>query len=210
MYQNTHYTHQRNGVYYYARRIPSDLKGLYSHQRIVISLRTKVKRVAYNSASHLSHELESYWSSVRIRRLSKLYANSNIKEGVESSGVLMSEAIEYYLKLKGPGKTKTFASVIRRNLGYTIKYIGDRDLTDYSTTDAAKLRDGLFSQGLSSGSVKRVFSSVKAVAGLTIKEMGIGVPNPFLGVFIPNLDDSKKRLPQSNVYHHQATCTLFE
>ena len=198
MYQNTHYTHQRNGVYYYARRIPSDLKGLYSHQRIVISLRTKVRRVAYNSASHLSHELESYWSSVRIRRLSKLYANSNIKEGVESSGVLMSEAIEYYLKLKGSGKTKTFASVIRRNLGYTIKYIGDRDLTDYSTTDAAKLRDGLFLQGLSSGSVKRVFSSVKAVAGLTIKEMGIGVPNPFLGVFIPNLDDSKKRLPIPN------------
>ena len=195
MYQNIHYTHQRNGVYYYARRIPSDLKHLYSHQRIVISLRTKVKRVATNSAAHLSQELESYWSSIRIRKLSKLYTNSSLNDSVESSGVLMSEAIEHYLKIKGSEKSRSFANVVRRNLGYAIHYLGDRDLSSYSTTDAAKLRDKLFSKGLSSGSVKRVFSSVKAVTGLTIKEMGIGVPNPFLGVFIPNLNDSKKRLP---------------
>ncbi|CAC9599245.1 Phage integrase [uncultured Gammaproteobacteria bacterium] len=199
-------------MYYYARRIPSDLKHLYSHQRIVISLRTKVKRVATNGAAHLSQELESYWSSIRIRRLSKLYTNSSLDDSVESSGVLMSEAIEHYLKIKGTEKSRSFANVVRRDPGYAINYLGDRDLSSYNTTDAAKLRDKLFSKGLSSGSVKRVFSSVKAVTGLTIKEMGIGVPNPFLGVFIPNLNDAKKRLPipNKNIKAIQKACVLLD
>jgi hypothetical protein len=47
------------------------------------------------------------------------------------------------------------------------------------------LRDKLLDQGLSSSSVKRIFSTVKAVVGLIIKELGVGVPNPFLGVSMP-------------------------
>ena len=185
MYQNIHYIHQRNGVYYYARRIPSDLKGLYSNQRIVISLRTKLKKVAITSSSHLSHELESYWSSLRIKKLTKIYTNNQVEDGTRSSGTLISEAKDHYIKLKGTNKSKSFVNVVTRNIGYAIKYLGDKDLTNYTTLDAAKLRDKLLDQGLSSSSVKRIFSTVKAVVGLIIKELGVGVPNPFLGVSMP-------------------------
>ena len=212
MYQNIHYIHQRNGVYYYARRIPSDLKGLYSNQRIVISLRTKLKRVAITSSSHLSHELESYWSSLRIKKLTKIYTNNQVEDGTCSSGTLISEAKDYYIKLKGINKSKSFVNVVTRNIGYAIKYLGDKDLTNYTTLDAAKLRDKLLDQGLSSSSVKRIFSTVKAVVGLIIKELGVGIPNPFLGVYIPNLNDKKERkpIPVEDIKKIQDACVVID
>lgn len=212
MYQNIHYINQRNGVYYYARRIPSDLKGLYSNQRIVISLRTKLKRVAVTSSSHLSHELESYWSSLRIKKLTKIYTNNQVEDATRSSGTLISEAKDHYIKLKGTNKSKSFVNVVTRNIGYAIKYLGDKDLTRYTTLDAAKLRDKLLDQGLSSSSVKRIFSTVKAVVGLIIKELGVGIPNPFLGVYIPNLNDKKERkpIPVEGIKKIQDACVVVD
>jgi len=50
----TPYLYKRGSTYYYARRVPSDLLGCYSTNKIVISLRTRIKRAALLSASHLT------------------------------------------------------------------------------------------------------------------------------------------------------------
>ena len=48
---------------------------------------------------------------------------------------------------------------------------------------------------MSSLSVKRVFSSVRAVINLAIREHGLSVHNVFSGTFIPDDEVKKKRLP---------------
>ena len=48
---------------------------------------------------------------------------------------------------------------------------------------------------MSSSSVKRVFSSVRAVINLAIREHGLSVTNVFSGTFIPDDEVKKKRLP---------------
>ena len=51
---------------------------------------------------------------------------------------------------------------------------------------------------MSSSSVKRVFSSVRAVINLAIREHGIAANNVFSGTFIPDDKVKKKRLPIPN------------
>jgi len=40
-----------------------------------------------------------------------------------------------------------------------------------------------------------VFSSVKSIVNLAIKEQGLGISNPFSDVYMPDLDDTKQRKP---------------
>ena len=62
-------------------------------------------------------------------------------------------------------------------------------------SDAGRFRDYFFERGMSSLSVKRVFSSVRAVIKLAIREHGLSVSDVFSGTFIPDDEMKKKRLP---------------
>lgn len=190
------YIYKRGAIYYYSRRIPKDLSKHYDINRVIVSLRTKSKRIALQSSSHLSLELDSYWSSIRIKQI----ANSYIKHKISgkpstSTGVTVNEALDYYLNLKGANKTKLFFQYTNRSIKYLCECLGDRDLSEYNTSDAGTFRDALFKRGLVSSSVKRVFSSVKSIFNLIIREKGLGISNPFSDVYMPELDDVKRRKP---------------
>ena len=68
--------------------------------------------------------------------------------------------------------------------------MGHDDLAAIEISDAGWFGDYLFDQGMSSSSVKRVFSSVHAVINLAIREQGLFINNVFSGTFIP--DDEAK------------------
>ena len=51
---------------------------------------------------------------------------------------------------------------------------------------------------MDSSSVKRVFSSVKAIVNLAINELGVDSKNAFAGVYLASRGDAKKRKPLSN------------
>ena len=86
---NTSYLHIRGSTYYYSRRVPQDLQEKYSTKKIVVSLRTKSKRTALLSSSHLSMELEGYWSSIRIKRVVKKYIHTPDSSSLSLSGITM-------------------------------------------------------------------------------------------------------------------------
>ena len=48
--QNRAYFFKKRGIYYFSKRIPSDLKHLYQVQRLIQSLRTKCERKAKSQA----------------------------------------------------------------------------------------------------------------------------------------------------------------
>ena len=68
-----------------------------------------------------------------------------------------------------------------------IKVLGNRAIKSYSSSDASKFRDWLIEQGMSLSTVKRVFSSVKAVINLTIQEYGLDFNNPFAKIYMPEM-----------------------
>jgi len=55
----------------------------------------------------------------------------------------------------------------------------------------------LLDRGLASSSAKRIFASVRVMVNFIICEHGLKVSNPFLNVFFPELNDTKKRNPFS-------------
>ena len=58
-----------------------------------------------------------------------------------------------------------------------------------------RFRDYLFDRGMSSSSIKRTFSTVRAVINLSIKEHGLDWSNVFSGTYIPDDSGSAKRAP---------------
>ena len=91
----------------------------YDTKRIVMSLKTKSKRAALRSSSHLSLELDGYWSSIRIKRVAKRYTKRH-SESSNATGVNLSDALEHYLQLKGYNKTKLFYQAANRGIDYVV------------------------------------------------------------------------------------------
>ena len=59
------YLFRKRGVFYYSRRVPKDLWGLFRRQRVVFSLRTKARAKALKIASRVSLKLEDQWQGLR-------------------------------------------------------------------------------------------------------------------------------------------------
>ena len=208
--KSPHYLYRRNGTYYFTRQVPSDLQTRFNKNRVVISLRTPSEQKAINSANKLADRLETYWNTLRL----ELFHTKELKlsfldnEKVKSEKLKLSEALDVYIKLKGKGKDKLFYQTAKRNVSYTIECFGNVDINSLKPIDAGKYRDFLFNKGLSTSSVKRVFSSINAVINISINEIGINMINPFSGTFIP--DDNKKKtrlpIPIENIRNIQAEC----
>ena len=208
--KSPHYLYRRNGTYYFSRQVPSDLQTRFNKNRVVISLRTPSEQKAINSANKLADRLETYWNTLRL----ELFHTKELKlsfldnEKVKSEKLKLSEALDVYIKLKGKGKDKLFYQTAKRNVSYTIECFGNVDINSLKPIDAGKYRDFLFNKGLSTSSVRRVFSSINAVINISINEIGINMINPFSGTFIP--DDNKKKtrlpIPIENIRNIQAEC----
>ena len=90
----------------------------------------------------------------------------------------LSEATQQYLQLKDMGKAKTFHQDAPLNAGTVIEMCGDRVVTEYRTTDAGQVRDTLIDRGLNVISVRRSFTTIKAIIKLAIGEHGLDMRNP--------------------------------
>ena len=62
------YAFVKDGVFYFSRRVPSDLSQHYLSSRIQYSLRTKVARVALARAQKAAQQLDEYWYHLRLKQ----------------------------------------------------------------------------------------------------------------------------------------------
>jgi len=197
-YISNDYLTTRNGIYYFQRRVPTDVRSHYKSYSIAFSLKTRTRKIALRAASSLSFQLDEYWMSLRVNQLTSIHCRK-LKTSVNhaSSGASFSDAKDLYLKLKGQGKGESFVAYTERNFGYLIEAVGNKDLMDYAPADGGVFRDWLIKKGLASSSVKRVFSTIRAITNLAIAEYGLDMRSPFANVYFPELDDIKERLPVS-------------
>jgi integrase len=195
------YTFVKDSIYYFQKTIPVDLQHHYKSKRISFSLRTRSKRRAEETSRAIESKLNAYWLNLRLSTCN-LPGSHLLKSSSEptphSNAPTLTESLDVYIKLKGVGRSEYFITTAKRNIDYVIKCLGCRPIDQYTSADAAKYRDWLVEKGLASSSVKRVFSSVKAIVNLAINELGVDSKNPFAGVYLASRGDAKKRKPLSS------------
>ena len=197
-YISNDYLTSRNGIYYFQRRVPMDIRNHYHSHIIACSLKTRSRTIALKAAAKLSLELDNYWVTLRVNQLSTIHCKKlKLSQSIVNSGVTFLTAKDLYLKLKGQGKAPSFHTYTERNVQYVIQAIGNKDLSDYQTSDGGKFRDWLIKKGLASSSVKRVFATIRAITNLAIAEHGLDIRSPFASVYFPELDDVTTRQPVS-------------
>jgi len=200
----------RDGIYYYVRRVPCDLSEFYTVNRLSFSLKTKSVSTAVRFSNSISQRLEDYWLGLRLQKMDipaiSLVRTSDV--GTDYVGASISDALELYLRLKGKTKDAVFTRTATRNVGYVVKVLGDRPISSYSSSDAAEFRDWLIGKKMSIKTVKRVFSSVRAIVNLAIAENGIECINGFSKTYFPEdgQNQTRKPIPISYIQQVQALC----
>ena len=188
----------RDGVYYYVRRVPYDLTSHYDVKRLCFSLKTKSASAAVRASKSINQRLEDYWLGLRLQNMD-IPAIQVVKsnDNPQDNTIKLSQACELYLRLKGVGKDKVFIRTANRNTQYVTKLLGDRPISSYSSNEAAKFRDWCIDRGMGIKTVKRVFSSIRAIVNLAIAEEGLECSNAFAKTFFPNDESSNSRQPIS-------------
>jgi integrase len=203
------YLTQSNGIYYFIRRVPTDLSNQYRSNKIKISLRTRNPSKANRCARSITQRLDDYWLGLRLQKMdipaiNLLRTDSNHT----NNSFVLTDALDLYLKLKGSNKDKTFIRTAHRNTEYVIQVLGNKSVTAYSSSEAAEFRDWLINKGMGKSTVKRVFSSIRSIINLTITEKGLEGTNGFLGTFIPDglKETTRKPIPIEVIRDIQKTC----
>ena len=130
---------------------------------------------ANRAMKSINQRLDNYWLGLRLQKID-IPAISVLKtNGLSDSdkSPTLSDALSLYLSLKGACKDKVFVRTANRNIEYVIQVLGDRPIASYSSSDAAKFRDWLIGKGMNIKTVKRVFSSVRAIVNIAITEKGL-------------------------------------
>ena len=60
---------ERDGVFYFVRRVPVDVLPYYSSKRISISLKTKSASAAIRASKSINQRLEDYWLGLRLQNM---------------------------------------------------------------------------------------------------------------------------------------------
>ena len=208
-YTNPKYTYRKDGVFYFSKQVPSDVRSYYSKQRIILCLRAKSSAQAQQASKAVLAKLEDYWLKLRIKDLdvpASLLLNESLS--VTAGMPTIEDALNLYLDIKGVGRSELFFRAARRNVRYLVTALGLKTLDKYTTTDASRLREWLLKeQKISTSSVARVFASIKAMTNFAINELGLEIRNPFSGVYIPPSDAQKRHaISIENIRKIQAEC----
>ena len=203
------YIHKRGGVYQYIRRIPCDIRSHYKTDQLYFSLRTGSFVSANRLSRSITQKLDDYWLGIRLQKIDiPKIAIINASEPIPENGPPLSQATQFYLNLKGTGKSKTFKQAAIRNSGYLINLLGDRSIGEYSTADAGKLRTWLLEKELSIASIRRVFGTIRSIINLTISEYGLSCNNGFSRIYMPDETrvKSRKSIPVPDILKVQSIC----
>ena len=104
------YTFKNNGIWYFSRRVPADLRRHYKTGRIAYSLGTRLLRQARIRAVSDAAKLDRHWYIMRMsaddlpgKHMLDEAGSSNEVEGYQLSG-----ALSVYLRQKGAEQTSSF------------------------------------------------------------------------------------------------------
>jgi hypothetical protein len=91
-HQNPTYLKRRSGIYYFTRRIPSELQRQYKRNRIYVSLKTRSQRKAMAASERISHELEASWARVHAGNVLQKLIPDELKKSIKTELPILLDA----------------------------------------------------------------------------------------------------------------------
>ena len=149
--QNEAYSFQKRGIFYFSKRVPSDLREFYKVSRLTYSLKTKCPKTAKKRVRDAINKLEMYWNKVRMDKelpCSQFLVSASNNQSNDLS-IKFTEATHLYLGSKGKHKGVTFYNSVQRATRYIISSIGDKNLASYTRANANSFRDYLLKERIS-------------------------------------------------------------
>jgi integrase len=209
--QINHHLYRKRGFYYFSRRVPKALLGDYPKARIVLALKTRHYRDAFRQSQILSKRLDDQWFHMQLDAMGLGDVQAKVFQPAKAAAPLMSEAIAFYLRLKGDGKDIVFVRAAQRNANVVIEALGDKPINEYASSEAGKLRDVLLTKGLAVTSIKRMFGSIKAIINLAMAEHGIEGRNPFSSIYMPDeVQEERQPIPLDSLRRIQRDCMAID
>ena len=151
-YKTAPHTFVIQGVFYFIRRVPLELRRHYTSSKISHSLRTRSRSVAASLAIRAADKLDEYWFHLRMRDAdlpgSHMLGLASAGRGLALNGVAstglsasprLSEAVAIYLRLKGSGTGITFPGAAKRSCGFVLDTCGDKQSVARQTMTCAGL-----------------------------------------------------------------------
>jgi len=206
--------YRKRGIYYFARRIPEDLKGHYKRDKIVLSLRTKSLKAARTRASTLAGKLDQDWLALRWKNESdpfnRFLLDHTVEAKLSSSAPTMTEAKELYVRAKREGRSITFQQAADRAVRELASLSGDKPIDTYTRTEANALRDMFLKRGLRPSSIKRTFNIIRAIVNFTTRELGLDEVRTFSAIYLGDREaegeKKRKAIPIDVIRSVQAEC----
>ena len=110
--------------------------------------------------------------------------------------VLLSEALEEYIKATHDPTSPKREQHARLYVGKVFRIVGDLPLEAYTREHARKVRDKLTGDGLATSSLRRNFNGINAVINYAIREHGLGgVTNHFKGLLADRRNEEGPETP---------------
>ena len=207
-HQNAHYLKLKGNTYYFSRRVPKRLQRHCSRDRIEVCLHTSSRHHAARQSVILSSQLEDQWAVLKRRDIGQCLwtyfetdqrlSPANGPRTADSSTTdapRLTEATETYVSMKGANRSSTFASGVQRSVRYLVEVTSDKPIDAFVRADANALRDYLRGRSLSSESIKRNLSNLRAIINFVSKELGLEPTLAFSGVYLGEDVEVTKRMP---------------
>jgi integrase len=189
----TPYLFVKRDIYYFSRRVPSDLVQHYRCARISMSLKTRSLRAAKARAASLACKLDQDWLSLRWQStdetFSRFLSDRETAAIAASSAPSLSEAGRLYVDAKRRGRPETFHQAVDRALSRMISLAGDKPIDTYSRDEANGLRDDMRHKGLANSSIKRSFNVIRAVVNFVSREKGLDEIRTFSSIYFGEDDE---------------------
>ena len=116
---------ERDGVFYYVRHIPTDLRETYYVKRLCFSLKTRCRSSAVRASKSISTKLNDYWYGLRLNRMDiPAVCLANSRDELRKEAPTLSDALKMYLRLRGKSDDREFNRTAERNVEYVSKLLG--------------------------------------------------------------------------------------
>lgn len=209
---------QKRGIFYFSRRVPTDIQDHYNRPRIVISLRTRSRRTASTRAASMAAHLDSDWLALRWREQSDgltRFLNVQGRAATSTSTApFITQAKDQYVTAKQGGRSITFIQGADRAVRYLLEVCEDKPIDAYSRQEVNALRDRLFERGLGRLSVKRLFSTLQAIVNFAARENDVENVKAFSAVYLGESEvsssDRRKPIPTSSIQSVQMACRAHD
>jgi len=184
MEYNLAHTVRRGGTYYYNRRVPKSVASDFGQTVVRVSLGQDPERVARLSKA-LTDKLSDLWAAETIRPV----CVHKLLESVEPKALDLLACTDMYL-----AERDIDPKPVRLAVAACFGETGNKDIRNYTRSDARRVVETLLAKGNKSATVRRRVQSLHAILEFGFHELDDSKRNPFARLKIQREgSDSTKR-----------------